>query len=156
MDLNVDQPLNGDMTKASMDAQKLLCPQHCFMQWFCNASPGAKKHASAMFLLLCFLFGSVAWYTRFPLPCYKSVLRKSTSCLLGPLRPFRIMLQSWSSRSNYLIEKNCSGVVTHPVWGINNYDVLRTMKELLRAARLSKMLFVRILRGWRGWTESLL
>ena len=27
MDLNVDQPLNGDMTKASMDAQELLCPQ---------------------------------------------------------------------------------------------------------------------------------
>ena len=37
------------------------------MELFCNASPGAKKHASAMFLLLCFLFGSLAWYTRFPL-----------------------------------------------------------------------------------------
>ena len=63
-----------------------------FKEWLSSASPGAKKHASAMFLLLCFLFWSLAWYTRFPLPCYKSVLRKSTLSLLGPLRPFKIML----------------------------------------------------------------
>ena len=35
------------------------------MEWFCNTSPGGKKHASAMFLLLGFLFGSLAWYARF-------------------------------------------------------------------------------------------
>ena len=92
MDLNVDQPLNGDITKASIDAQELLCPRHCFQEWFCNANPGAEKHASVMFLLLRFLFGSLARYTRFPLPCYKSVLRKSILCLLGPLRPFKIIL----------------------------------------------------------------
>ena len=40
----------------------------------------------------------------------------------------------------------------HAVWGIYNYDVFRTMKELLRAARLSEILFVRILWGWRGWS----
>ena len=34
MDLNVDQPLNGDMTKASMVAQELLCPQHCLWNGF--------------------------------------------------------------------------------------------------------------------------
>ena len=74
--LSVNQPLNGDMTKASMDTQELLCPQHCFMEWFCNTSPGGKEHASAMFLLLGFLFGSLAWYAQFPLPFYKSFLRK--------------------------------------------------------------------------------
>ena len=82
MDLNMDQPSNGDMTKASMDAQELLCPQHCFMEWFCNTSPGGKEHASAMFLLLGFLFGSLAWYARFPLPCYKSFLRKQAMAKL--------------------------------------------------------------------------
>ena len=77
--------------EASMEAQELLSPQHCFMEWFCNASLRAKKNASAMFLLLRFLFGSLAWYARFPLPCYKSVLRKSLSCLFGPLRHLEIM-----------------------------------------------------------------
>ena len=43
------------------------------MELFCNASPGAKKHASAMFLLLCFLFGSLAWYTRFPLGDFEAL-----------------------------------------------------------------------------------
>ena len=44
----------------------------------------------------------------------------------------------------------------HPVMGIYNYDVFRTMKELLHAARLSKILFVRILLGWGVGLESLL
>ena len=47
-----------------------------FYGMFCNTSPGAKKHALVMFLLLRFLFGSLAWYTRFPLPCYESFLQK--------------------------------------------------------------------------------
>ena len=97
-----------------MDAQELLCPQHCFMEWFCNASLVAKRRASAMFLLLRFLFGSLAWYARFPLPCYKSVLRKSILYLFAPLRPFKIMFWNWNPRSNYLIEKNYSGVIIHP------------------------------------------
>ena len=42
MDWNVDQPLNGDMKEASMDTQELPCPRHCFMEWSCNTSPGAK------------------------------------------------------------------------------------------------------------------
>ena len=76
--------------EAPMEAQELLCPQHCFMEWCCNASLRAKKNASAMFLLLRFLLGSLAWYARFPLPCYKSVLHKSILRLFGPLRPFKI------------------------------------------------------------------
>ena len=43
----------------------------------------------------------------------------------------------------------------HPVLDIYNYDVFRTMKELLRAARLSKILFVRILWEWGDWTGEL-
>ena len=44
----------------------------------------------------------------------------------------------------------------HPVWGIYNYDVFKTMRELLHAARLSKILFVRILWGGGVGLESLL
>ena len=84
MNLNVDQPLNGDMTKASMDTQELLCPQHCLMEWFYNTSPGGKEHASATLLLLGFLFGSLAWYARFPLPCYESFLRKQATAKQQP------------------------------------------------------------------------
>ena len=139
---------------ASMDNQELLCPQHCFMEWFCNRSPGAKKHESAMFLLLGFRFRSLAWYARFPLPCYKKVLRKSILCLFGPLRPFKIMFWNWNLRDNYLIEQSCSGVIILTVFGTYNYDVFRTVKELLRAARLSKVLSVRILWGWGELTRA--
>ena len=43
----------------------------------------------------------------------------------------------------------------YPVLGIYKYDEFRTMTELLHTARLSKILFVSILWGWRGLTEEL-
>ena len=53
-----------------------------------------------------------------------------------------------------MIEKNCSGGIMHAVWGIYNYDVFRTMKELPHVMRLSKIPFVRILWGWRGCEDE--
>ena len=45
MDLNVDQPLNGDMTQALTDAQGLLCPWQCFARRNCKTNVRAKTHA---------------------------------------------------------------------------------------------------------------
>ena len=46
-----------------------------------------------------------------------------------------------------MIEKNCSGRMMHPVLGIYNYDVFRTMEKLSHAARQAKIAAVRILWG---------
>ena len=45
MDLNVDHPLNGDMTQTLTDAQELLGQWHCFAKQICKIIAGAKTHA---------------------------------------------------------------------------------------------------------------
>ena len=45
MDLNVDQPLNGDMMQAFTNTQGLLCQWQCFMKRVCQATARTKTHA---------------------------------------------------------------------------------------------------------------
>ena len=45
MDLNVDQPLNGDMTQAFMNTQGLVCQWQCFVKCVCKTSVRTKTHA---------------------------------------------------------------------------------------------------------------
>ena len=42
-----------------------------------------EKHAITMFLLLRFMIGRLAWYGRFPLPCYQNVLHDSAFLAYG-------------------------------------------------------------------------
>ena len=68
--------------------------------------------------------------------------------------PLGTLSWNWMSPGNYLIEKNCSGGIMHAVLGIYNYDVFRTMEWLPHVTRLSKIPFVRILWGRRGWEDE--
>ena len=58
--------------EASMEAQELLCPQHCFMEWFCNASLRAKKKRISNVPLVAF----PVWKPRVVCPIPSTLLRK--------------------------------------------------------------------------------